>query len=449
MYVVIVGAGEVGTYLAGILIREGHDVALIEEHEAIVRRVEKELDALVVHGNGASTHALQAAGIRNADLFIAVTNLAEVNMFACMAARKLGKPQTVARARDRRYLGDNYSLTSKDLDIDLLIGAEHAVAEQIGRTFSYPGLSSHESLADGKLVLIETTVKPHFSGRGRPLSELHSPRPGNLIAILRNSQFLIPRGDTRIEESDQVFTLTVPERIEDYLRFFGFPKVRVHDPLIVGGGVLGFHTTRYLEDLGSRPIVIESDPERARWIAERVRHATVLQEDATDTKIIKELIDDGHDAVAVLMKEEEKALLIAMYAKHIGARQVVTRVDDYRFAPIAYRMGVDSLISPQRALAAAILEQVRQGGIARARMLGDNQVEILEFDIPADSHPRICGTPVAKLGLPKGALIGGILRRHPEEQVIIPRGPDQIQPGDRVIVSVLPDAIAEVEALFS
>jgi trk system potassium uptake protein TrkA len=449
VYVVIVGAGEVGTYLAGILTRENHDVAIIEQDERVAQRVGKDLDALLVHGNGASTHALNAAGIRNADLFIAVTNLDETNMFSCMAARKLGSQQTIARVRDRRYLGENYSLTSKDLDIDLLIGAEHAVAEQIGHMFAFPGLSSHESLADGKLVLIETSVKSHFSGVGQPLSGLNTPRPGNFIAIQREQEFIIPRGDTTLMEHDQVFTLTVPERVEDFLRFFGFPKLSVHNVLIIGGGVIGFHTSRYLEERGRRPTVIESDPDRARWIAQRLKRAVVLQQDATDIDVIREQVQEGHDAVAVLMKEEEKALLIGMYAKYIGATQVVTRVDDFKFAPIAYQMGLDSLISPQRALAQAILEKIRRGRIARAMMLGDNQIEILEFTIPQEGKQGVCNIPLSKLNLPSGALLGGILREKPTEQVIIPRGSDQILPGDHVIVSVLPEAISDVEKVFA
>ncbi len=449
MYVVIVGAGEVGTYLAGILIKEGHDVALVEQSERVVARVEKSLDALVVHGNGASTHALNAAGIKNADLFISVANLDEINMFSCMAARKLGNPQTIARVRDRRYLGDYYSLTSHDLDIDMIIGAEHAVAEQIGRMFSHPGLSSHESLAAGKLVLIETAVKGHFTGIDQALSELTVPRPGNLIAIQREQEFIIPRGDTTLREHDQVFTLTVPERIDDYLRFFGFPKQQVHNPLIIGGGNIGYHASRYLEELGRTPTVLESDPDRARWIGQRLERSIVLEQDATDIDIVREQVQEGHDAVAVLMKEEEKALLIAMYAKYIGARQVVTRVDNFKFAPIAYQMGVDSLISPQRALAQAILEQVRRGRIARAMMLGDNQVEILEFFISEDGNKKVCNIPLSELELPTGALLGGILREKPAEQVIIPRGSDQILPGDHVIVSVLSNVIQDVEELFA
>ena len=449
MYVVIVGAGEVGTYIARILVQEGHDVAIVEQNEKVAHVVDKSLDALVVTGNGASRRALNDAGIHQADLFIAVTNLDEVNMFSCLAAKKLGDPQTIARVRDRRYEGDTYGLTSRDLEIDFILGAEHAVAEHIGRLFKFPGLSSYEFLADGKMVIIETSVKNRFSGSGQTLSELNIPRPGNLIAIQRNEEFLIPKGDTTLQEEDHVFALTVPERVEDYLRFFGFPHLSVHKVLIVGGGMLGFHTARHLEELGHSITVIEADPERAHWIAQRLHKSIVLQQDATAIDAIREQVDEGADAIAVLMKQEEQALLLAMYAKHLGARQVITRVDDFHYAPIAYKMNIDSLISPQRALAQSILERVRRGKIARAMMLGDNQVEILEFTIPGEGKKGLSGVPIAELDLPSGCLLGGIVRETPEKRVLIPRGSDQIHPGDHVIVSVHADAIKSVEEVFS
>lgn len=449
MYAVIVGAGEVGAYLARILIEEGHDVAIVEHNAKVVQRLEKEVDALVVLGNGASTRALSGAGIAQADLFVAVTNLDEINMFSCLAAKKLGRARTIARVRDRRYLGDTYTLTARDLGIDFTIGAEHAVAQLVGRIYRYPGLSSYDFLADGRLVLIEFPVREDFVGAGRPLSELGMPGPGNLIALQRDQKFLIPRGQTVLNQNDHVFTLTVPERVEDFLEFFHFPSVRLHKLLIIGGGVIGFHVASYLEELGHAITVIESDPERARWVAERLPRSVVLQEDATDIRVIREQVQEGSDSVAVLLKDEEQALLIAMYAKHIGAQQVVCRVDNFDYAPIAYRMGIDGLISPQRALAQTILERIRGGKIARAMMLGDNQVEILEFTIPAQGHPRLTGLPIAQLELPPGCLLGGLLRAGPEQQVLIPRGSDEIRPGDHVIVSAHTSAIRAVEELFA
>ena len=500
MNLIIVGAGEVGTYLARILAEEGHQITVIDSSESACEEANK-LDVFVVNGNGSSTSALEEAGIAKADFFISVTNLDEVNMLSCMTAKKLGNPITIAVMRDSTYSDENFKLTeedrkkkkkdnkkkdkkrkrkkpeaateeeleeekeeekegaAKDLGIDLALGTEDTVAQQIGNMIKSPGLSSHQFLHGRKLVLIENSVKDHFSGIDQKLSELKDkiPEPGNLIAIQRESKFIIPDGNTELRENDQVFTLTVNEKVDEYLEFFGFPKQEVHQILIVGCGTIGYHTARYLEQIGYSPTVIESDPERAQWAASRFKRANVMQYDATEIDIIREQVEqEGKDAVAVLLKQEETALLISMYAKHLKASQVICRVDDFKFAPIAYQAGVDSLISPQRALAQRILEEVRRvnltSNMTDTIVLGDNEIEILDFKIPPEGNDKVCGTPMSELNekkrIPAGAMIGAILRGDSSEPEL-PRGDTIINPGDHVILSVKTKDIKTVEKLFA
>ncbi len=491
MNLIIVGAGEVGTYLARILAQEGHHITVIDSSEAACEEVSK-LEVIAVNGNGSSTSALEEAGIEKADFFISVTNLDEVNMLSCMKAKKLGDPITIAGMRDSTYSDENFKLTeedrkkkkkkkdpdeaageeepegesngekegaAKDMGIDLVLGTEDTVAQQIGNMLKSPGLSSHQFLHDRRLVLIENSVKDHFSGIEKKLSELKDqiPKPGNLIAIQRESKFIIPDGNTQLLENDQVFTLTVNDKVDEYLEFFGFPKQKVHQILIVGCGTIGYHTARHLEQLGYSPTIIESDQQRAEWAAARFKRTTVMQYDATEIDIIREQVEaEGKDAVAVLLKQEETALLISMYAKHLGARQVICRVDDFKFAPIAYQAGVDSLISPQRALAQRILEEVRRvnltSNMTDTIVLGDNEIEILDFKIPPEGNDKVCGTPLSELNekkrMPAGAMIGAILRGDSSEPEL-PRGDTIINPGDHVILSVKTTDIKAVEKLFA
>ncbi len=226
MNLIIVGAGEVGTYLARILAQEGHHITVIDSSEAACEEVNKLDGITAVNGNGSSTSALEEAGIEKADFFISVTNLDEVNMLSCMKAKKLGDPITIAGMRDSTYSDENFKLTeedrkqdkkkkkkkkkkdpdeapgeeepevesngekegaAKDMGIDLVLGTEDTVAQQIGNMLKSPGLSSHQFLHDRRLVLIENSVKDHFSGIEKKLSELKGqiPEPGNLIAIQR------------------------------------------------------------------------------------------------------------------------------------------------------------------------------------------------------------------------------------------------------------------------
>ena len=97
MRAVIIGAGEVGFNTARMLSQEGQNVLLIESNQKLVERATEQLDALVIHGNGASPRVLAEAGVKSSDLLVAATSSDEVNIIACLAAKVQGVPRTVAR----------------------------------------------------------------------------------------------------------------------------------------------------------------------------------------------------------------------------------------------------------------------------------------------------------------------------------------------------------------
>jgi trk system potassium uptake protein len=179
MYIVIVGAGEVGSYLAAILVEENHDVAVIEIDDALARSVEAQLDALVIHGSGVSSQALKQAGVRKADLLIAVTEIDEVNLIACMSAAKLGKKglRTVARVRQSAYISGGGSLSHEELGLDLVVSPEEAVAERVVHLLGFEGSGEIRYLADGRIVLLEMPLSPDSPLVHESLAELAEDLP--------------------------------------------------------------------------------------------------------------------------------------------------------------------------------------------------------------------------------------------------------------------------------
>ncbi len=448
MYVIIVGAGEVGCYLATILVEEGHDVAIVEANEDLCRQLEGDLDCLVVNGSGVNRSVLLQAGIKKADLVISVTEVDEVNLVSSMIANRMGKePLTVARVREvEHYQGG--TLQAKDMGLSLLVGPEKSVADQVVGQLSFDGSGEIRSVADGRLVLLELPLSADSPLCHETLASLRDtfPEPSLVVGVSGKDGLRIPRGDDILLKDERADVLTTPDNIDEFLILSGKPWHHVRHVLIVGCGSIGFRLARELESRRLYPTIIELDRQRAEWVSRNLTKSIVLHGDGTDPKLLGEQLDEVADAVVVLLEDDEKAVVVGMMAKHLGAKKVLVRSDKIEYAPIAHKMGIDALISPRRALANSILHFVRRGHVATAQMLGDHEGEILELRIPDKPvNSKLVDHPLMDLDFPRDALVGAVIRG---DKVLIPDGNAMLQPGDTVLVIALPRAIAQVEKLL-
>jgi trk system potassium uptake protein TrkA len=452
MNIVIVGAGDVGSYVARIFIEEGHDVSIVEQNEDLARRLDASLNAQVVAGSGVRPDILQQAGLDRADLFLAVTAVDEVNLIACMTARKLagGKLRTVARVRQARHMAGDRTLSAEDLGLDALISPEQSLATSTDDILRYSGSGEMRELAAGKIVLVRMALSPDSPMTHETLGRLRSDLPVDfrVVAVERRDGISIPTDGDRLEAGDAAFVLTVPKNLTELAILSGTPWHDIKRVLIVGCGNTGFALARELESQKYEQTVIERDPERAEFAAGHLSASTVLHGDGSDPEFLREQIEEGGiDAVLVLIKNPEKAVLIGIFAKSLGARKVIVRCDKAAFVHLAHDLGVDAVISPKRAMTNAILRYVRRGRVASTLLLGEHEAEIIEFRVPhAPASPDILAKPIKDLPLPEGSLIGAVIRNG---EGFVASGETRLEGGDKLFVACVTRAIRPVERLFS
>lgn len=451
MYILIVGAGEVGSYLARILVEEHHDVAVVEINESLARHVEAELDALVIHGSGVSHQILRRAGIRKADLVIAVTEVDEVNLIACMTASRLGKSgiRTVARVRQSAYLSGSGTLSAEELGLDLLVGPEQAVAERVVHLLRFEGAGEIRYLADGQIVLLELPLSDDSPLVHESLAELNEafPKPSLVAGVYGGSGLKLPHGKTRLRSDDRADILTTPDNVDEFLILSGKPWHHVRHALIIGCGTIGFRCAQMLESQRLYPTIIEADIDRAKYVAKRLTRSLVLHGDGTDPALLREQLDEVTDAVVVLLDDNRAGILTGALCKHLGAKKVIVRGDNLEYKPIAHKLDIDALISPRRAVANTILRFVRRGDVQSHAMLGDHEGEIVEITLPErPAHPELYEKPLAELEFPAGSLIGVVIR---DGEVMIPRGDTVLAPGDHIMVIAMVGSIGAVGEAFA
>ncbi len=415
MKIVILGAGQVGRTAAYHLSREeANEVTVVDLDEDILRNLQDRLDVRTVAGNAAYPTVLEAAGVPEAEIIVALTNSDEVNMMACEVAYTLYRtPTKIARIRSAEYTSRPELFSDDALSVDVFISPEQLVTEYVERLIRFPGALQVLDFADGKVQLVGVRALrggPLVGHRLRELPE-HLPKAeARVVAIYRTGRSVPPEGDTVIEDGDEVFFLAARSdivRVMSEMRKQDSPVRRV---VIAGGGNIGFRLARALEN-SSQVKLIERDARRARKVSELLEKAIVLSGDAADEELLVEENIDSADVFAALTNSEEANILSAMLAKRLGAHKVMALINKPSYADLIESSSIDIAISPQTITIGSLLAHVRRGDVVRVHSLRRGAAEALEAIVHGDeASSRVVGRKVEDIGLPEGTLIGAIVR---------------------------------------
>lgn len=442
MRVVVVGAGEVGLNVAQMLSREDHGVVLIDSDATLVEQISQQLDALVLHGNGASPKTLAEAGIRQADLLVATTSYDETNITACLVAKHHGVQRTVARIHNPDYYPEE-QFAHNILGIDFVIQTERVAAEEIKAALLLPGAVNVESFAEGRIEVAEVILDEASPAVGRAVREVELPERSLIIGGVRGGRALMSRGDTVLQPRDHAFLIAESHRISEVVGAVATDMEPVREVVILGGGRIGLRLAQALEETDVALKVIEKDASRARHLASELEKTQVVhEEDVSQDFLLQEGVDHT-DAFIAVTSDERTNLLTAMYAKRLGARQTIAGVGRGEYAPLAEALGVDITISPRLLAASAISRFVRKGDVVAVTLL-ESGAQMIE--LRATEGSQVAGHPLSELNFPKEVIVGMVLRNG---EAIIPRGRDVLEPGDDVVIFTVDEAVPKVESLFA
>jgi trk system potassium uptake protein TrkA len=444
MYAVIVGAGEVGFHIATILSQEGHDVAVIDRSSESTERASQELDVLAVQGNGASRRILEQVSMGKADLLVAVTDSDEVNMIACMAAKQVGVPQTIARVRNRDYIEDESTLSTGFMGVDHVIQPEAAVADEVVKLAGIPGALDVETFAHNQVWVVEVQAEAGSPGVATPLRELTLPEGVLVTAVLRTGEVTIPRGDSVLQVGDRVFVTGTPAGVIATAALLTGQKEAPKKAMLLGCGEIGMGIALALERKHIKLTVFEKDAQRAAEAAAALRRSLVLFDEGIDERVLAAEGVADSDLFIAATGDDRLNILTSLLARQMGARRTIAIVERIEFSRVVESIGVDVAISPRRMTASAILRFVRSGRVVSAAVLDKAAGEVLEFEVGPTSP--ICGQQLADVHFPSGAIVGAVVRGR---QVVIPRGTSVLEEGDVAVVVTVPRSVKDVERLFS
>ena len=436
MNIIIIGCGKVGTTLAEQLVKENHNVVMVDNSLERVQSVSEDIDAIKLVGNGASIAIQMEAGVQNADILIAVTGSDELNLLCCLIARKAGSCHTIARVRNPVYSRE-INFIKEQLGISMIINPEMAAATEISRILRFPSAIKIDTFAKGRVELLKFKLKPEFGLNGLTVMDVDVHLRCNVlfVGVERGEEVFIPDGKFVLQDGDMVSIIAAPESSAEFFHKIGVQTNQVKNALIVGGGTIAYYLSQQLSSMKIKVKLVEKSRERCDYLVEHLEHVMVINGDGTDRKLLMEEGLKNAEAFVTLTNMDEENVFLTLYAKDNSNAKLVTKVNRIAFDELISRMDLGSLIYPKYITADYILQYVRAmqnsigSNVETLYHILDGHAEALEFVIREES--AVTGIPLMNISLKENLLIGCINRGG---EVHIPRGQDCIMKGDTVVV---------------
>jgi trk system potassium uptake protein TrkA len=448
MKVVIVGAGEVGFHIAGHLTLENKEVVVIDKNGDAIRRVSDNLDVQVIQGSGSSPVVLEEAGIRDAEIMLAVTDSDEANLVACLVADMLS-PSTRKLARIRHGDFDQYhdSFREHAPHIDTIINPEIEVVNTIESMLSVPGAADVGEFAEGRIKFVGIYLDKTSRLSGVKLSKIKNKVPHAkllIAAVVREEELIIPTGNDCLMAGDLVYFIAEKDMLQKTLSLFDKYDQPLKRALIVGGGNIGFRLARRLEGDSIYCKIIEINPDRCAEIAGKLNRTVVLCGDGSDQVLLAEENIQDIDVVITLTNNEETNILASLLAMRLGVKKSITKITRFSYFPLMKAIGIEQVVSTRLSAINTLLQHIRKGKVLSDISIKGEQAEVIEA--LALESSGIVGKPLKQIAFPKGAIVTGIIRN---DEIIIPTGESIIRPEDRVIIFARRQAIPKVEKILS
>ena len=434
--IIIVGCGKVGAALVEQLVREGHDINIIDKNPQKIQNYTNLYDIMGIVGNGASYSVQQEAGIENTDLIIAVTGSDELNLLCCTIAKQVGNCSAIARVRSPEYSEESNYLRER-LGLAMIINPDLETAKEATHILCLPTALEVNSFAHNQAQLIKIQIPESNFLDNKSIAQISKSLNAKFLicAIERDGKIIIPSGNVTLHKGDKIsFAATRRETI-NFLKQIGFRTNQVKDTMIIGASKAAYYLAKELLNMGISVKIIEKEKENCESLSVKLPKAIIINGDGTDPDILKEEGIETVQSFIPLTGIDEENIMLTLYAKQVSKAKVVTKINRVNYKQVINNLDLGSLVYPKYITSEAIIAYVRAkknsmgSNIETLYHMFDSRVEAIEFIVEENS--KVSGVPIKDLKLKKDVLISFI---NHNGHIIIPTGNDEIEDGDTVMI---------------
>jgi len=452
MDVLIVGCGKVGQKLAEQLVLEDDmNITVVDTRADVVQNIINRHDIMGVVGNGSDLDVMMEAGVETADLLIAVTGSDELNLLACLLAKKIGDCQTIARVRKPEYSKCIKHL-KEDLGLALVINPEQTAANEMARLLRFPSAINIDTFAKGRIEMLRLRIAENSVLDNMMVMNLSRELGCDILicGVERGDSAFIPKGNFVLKSGDRISVVASAKNASFFFKKIGVKTNSVKDTMIVGGGDTAFYLASNLMQTGISVKIIESNPERCSQLCELLPKASIINADGTENSLLLEEGLEYAQSFVALTNIDEENILLSLFAKSKSSAKVITKVNRIAYDEVISRLDLDSVIYPKNITAEYIVKFVRAvknsigSNLETMHVILDGKGEALEFNIKENSP--VSNIPIEKLALRDDVLIACINRNG---RVFTPRGQDIIKNKDTVIVVTTKTGLKDISDILA
>lgn len=386
MKIVIIGLGTIGKTILKSLSGEGHTITIIDEDKNGIESLIEKYDVLGVVGNGASMDIQNEANVKDADLVIALTRSDELNILACLVAKKVGAQNTIARVRNPDYRKQIAEMKD-DLGISMVVNPERETANEIFNIINLPSVAQIEHFAEGKVSLVEVVAEKGCSLIGETLISLGKKLNTKVLicAVQRGDDVIIPSGNFMIQAGDRIHFTSNAKMLGDFLSEVNLVRSPFKNIMIVGGGRIGFYLADSLAKKRYAVKLIENDMQHAEGLAELLPRVTVVCGNGTQHDLLIEEGIEAMDAFVALTDIDEENMIVSMFANKKKVKKTITQIKSDDLYGMLDELGINNNVSPKQVVASRVISYIRAlantvgSNVLTLYRLVNNQVEALEF----------------------------------------------------------------------
>ena len=453
MNIIICGAGKVGFSISKQLSSQGHSVTVIDQSPEDIKKINDTQDVKGIVGRASLPTVLENAGAENTDMIIAVTRNDETNMVVCQLASSLFNiSKKIARIRTKDFLEGKWNklYNKSNIPIDVIISPEKEVAKSLFRRLEAPGALDNVPFADNKVKMLEIAIEKSCPIINTPLKKLTEKFPNfkaNIVGLQRKEKFQFLKKDDKLLEGDNVYVVVSSDQLTEILKAFGHEEKTSKKILIIGGGNIGLHLAKMLEENfeGARIKIIEKDKARAEEIATELTSSIVINGDALDEEILKDANLEESETVLALTNDDENNIMACVLAEKTGqTKRTIAIVNKSNYSLLQSSLNIDDLVDPRLTTVSRIMEHVHKGTIGSVYSLLDGEYEFIEAKVLEQSE--LLNKKIKDSNLPENVRVGAVVRG---KQVLIPRSDFIFEKDDLVILLANREQLKEIENIFS